>query len=146
MFTLWGSVSSTGGSMRHRRLMAVASGVVLAMTAAGAAGAGTLDNTPRDVLVVGNSQAGTVSFVDGHTFANLGSFNVVPDLNTRLAEIYLNPVWLAGYQAVRAVEGGDRFVDDATLSPDGRTLYVSRGNLDDVAAFDIASHTELWHT
>ena len=40
------------------------------------------------------------------------------------------------------MEGGDRFVDDATLSPDGRTLYVSRGHLDDVAAFDIASHAD----
>ncbi|MFD0632761.1 YncE family protein [Catenulispora yoronensis] len=61
-------------------------------------------------------------------------------------EIDINPVWLAGYQAVKAVEGGDRFVDDATVSPDGHTLYVSRGNLDDVAAFDLATHTELWHT
>ncbi|NUR26560.1 MAG: YncE family protein, partial [Catenulispora sp.] len=49
-------------------------------------------------------------------------------------------------QTVKAVEGGDRFVDDATISPDGRTLYVSRGNLDDVAAFDLATHAELWHT
>lgn len=100
----------------------------------------------RDVLVVGNSQAGTVSVVDGHTFANLGSINVIPDLSQRMFEIDINPIWLAGYETVRSVEGGDRYVDDATLSPDGRTLYVSRGNLDDVAAFDLATHAELWHT
>lgn len=100
----------------------------------------------RDVLVVGNSQAGTVSVIDGHTFANLGSINVIPDLSQRMFEIDINPIWLAGYQTVKAVEGGDRFVDDATVSPDGRTLYVSRGNLDDVAAFDLATHAELWHT
>src|SRR5262245_42499246 len=32
----------------------------------------------HDVLLVGNSVAGTVSVLDGHTFANLGSINVVP--------------------------------------------------------------------
>ncbi|ACU72196.1 conserved hypothetical protein [Catenulispora acidiphila DSM 44928] len=100
----------------------------------------------RDVLVVGNSQAGTVSVIDGHTFANLGSINVIPDLSQRMLEIYVNPIWLAGYETVRAVEGGDRYVDDATVSPDGRTLYVSRGNLDDVAAFDLTTHAELWHS
>ena len=30
------------------------------------------------------------------------------------------------------------------MSPDGRTLYVSRGYLGDVAAFDIASGRMLW--
>ncbi len=30
------------------------------------------------------------------------------------------------------------------MSPDGRTLYVSRGYLGDVAAFDIASARPLW--
>jgi DNA-binding beta-propeller fold protein YncE len=42
--------------------------------------------------------------------------------------------------------GGTRYVDDMTVSPDGKTLYVSRANLDDVAAFDLATHAELWHT
>src|SRR5271165_2899763 len=41
----------------------------------------------RDVLVVGNSVSGTVSFIDGHTFRNLGSVDVIPDLQERLAEI-----------------------------------------------------------
>ena len=118
----------------------------LATTSLTAAPGASADTGLRDVLVVGNSQAGTVSVIDGHTFANLGSVNVIPDLSQRMFEIYINPIWLAGYEAVRAVEGGDRYVDDATVSPDGRTLYVSRGNLDDVAAFDLTTHAELWHT
>ena len=128
---------------RLARILAAAS-----LTTAGVAAAPSASATSglRDVLVVGNSQAGTVSVIDGHTFANLGSINVIPDLSQRMLEIYLNPIWLAGYEAVRAVEGGDRYVDDATVSPDGRTLYVSRGNLDDVAAFDLTTHAELWHT
>jgi DNA-binding beta-propeller fold protein YncE len=134
---------------RHRRTTALVSGLLLALATIGipaAAATSSLDSGLRDVLVVGNSQAGTVSFIDGHSFTNLGSFNVTPDLQARLDEIYLNPIWLAGYEAVKGIEGGDRFVDDATMSPDGRTLYVSRGNLDDVAAFDVATNAELWHT
>ncbi|HEY4022827.1 MAG TPA: serine/threonine protein kinase [Pseudonocardiaceae bacterium] len=134
---------------RLRRTTALISGVLLSLATISipaAAGVPTSANDLRDVLVVGNSQDGTVSFIDQNTFANLGSLNVTPDLQSRLNEIYVNPVWLAGYEAVKSIEGGDRFVDDATISPDGRTLYVSRGNLDDVAAFDIGTHAELWHT
>src|SRR5688572_31227324 len=40
---------------------------------AGALGA-PRTNAVRDVLLVGNSVAGTVSFLDGHTFQSLGSF------------------------------------------------------------------------
>jgi YVTN family beta-propeller protein len=96
----------------------------------------------RDVVLVGNSVSGSVSFLDGHTFANLGSFNVIPDLAQRLAA--MNPIERAAYAIVRQQEGGDRFADDVYLSPDGRTLYVSRGNLDDVVAFDLASRTMRW--
>ncbi|MEY9875158.1 YVTN family beta-propeller protein [Streptacidiphilus sp. MAP12-33] len=98
----------------------------------------------RDVIVVGNSQAGTVSFIDAHTFANLGSLDVTADAQQRIAQ--MDPVQWAGFQAVTSVEGGNRWVDDAQLSPDGRRLYVSRGNLDDVAAYDIASGAQLWRT
>ncbi|WP_194908454.1 YncE family protein [Catenulispora rubra] len=133
---------------RLTRILAAAGLTAAGLTATSltAAPGASADTGLRDVLVVGNSQAGTVSVIDGHTFANLGSINVIPDLSQRMFEIYINPIWLAGYEIVRAVEGGDRYVDDATVSPDGRTLYVSRGNLDDVAAFDLTTHAELWHT
>lgn len=101
-------------------------------------------DTLRDVVLIGNSASGTVSFLDGHTFANLGSLNVIPDLQQRLAEIESNPIAWAGYELVRQQEGGDRFVDDLAVSPDGHTLYVSRGNLDDLVAFDLVSHQMLW--
>ena len=133
---------------RVTRILAAASLTAAGLTTASLSTApgASADSGLRDVLVVGNSQAGTVSVIDGHTFANLGSINVIPDLSQRMLEIDLNPIWLAGYETVRAVEGGDRYVDDATVSPDGRTLYVSRGNLDDIAAFDLTTHAELWHT
>src|SRR3954471_13759293 len=110
----------------------------------------------RDVLLVGNSAAGTVSFIDGRTYENLGSINVIPDLNQRLVAIYLNPIHAVAYgivtekQKIRHFEpsNGQRFVDDIFVSPDGTKLYVSRSNLGDVAAFDLTtpSHPILWRT
>jgi hypothetical protein len=143
-----GSVSRAARAVRVLAAGGLTAAAVSASPVAATSVAASASSDPglRDVLVVGNAQAGTVSVIDGHTFANLGSINVVPDLAQRMFEIDINPVWLAGYQTVKAIEGGDRFVDDATVSPDGRTLYVSRGNLDDVAAFDLATHAELWHT
>ena len=40
--------------------------------------------------------------------------------------------------------GAPNYAQDTDVSPDGRTLYVSRGYLGDVAAFDIASGRLLW--
>ena len=69
---------------RLRRTTALLAGVLLSLACISIpAAANTRPDTGlRDVLVVGNSQAGTVTFIDGHTFANLGSFNVIPDLSS----------------------------------------------------------------
>ena len=40
--------------------------------------------------------------------------------------------------------GAPNYAQDTDISPDGRTLYVSRGYLGDVAAFDIGSGRPLW--
>jgi YVTN family beta-propeller protein len=110
--------------------------------------------TTRDVLLVGNSVGGTVSILDGRTFANLGHVNVIPDLQQRLAVINSNPVTAVGYavatdhQKLKHFEpaGGIRYVDDVFLSPDGTKLFVSRSNLADVVAFDMtkSTHPMLW--
>jgi DNA-binding beta-propeller fold protein YncE len=133
-----------------RRAGAVCACMLLACAGPGAARAGTA-GALRDVLLIGNAVSGTVSFIDGRTFAPLGSFNIVPDLQERLST--MTPAQWAGYQLATANEatvdpavGGTRYVDDMTISPDGATMYVSRANLDDVAAFDIATHRMLWRT
>ncbi|HET9167953.1 MAG TPA: YncE family protein [Actinospica sp.] len=122
---------------------------------AGAFAAGPVAQTParadatRGVLVVGNAVAGTISFIDSSTYANLGSFSVIPDLSAVQAS-WTVAQWI-GYAAANADEasvdpavGGTRYVDDFAISPDGTTIYVSRGNLDDVAAFNLVTHQELW--
>ncbi|TDD92145.1 YncE family protein [Actinomadura darangshiensis] len=96
----------------------------------------------RDVMAVGNGQGGTVSFIDTATYANLGSIDVVPDLQERLDA--MTPVERIGYEAVNAAQGYRKLVDDMAVSPDGTTVYVSRGVLSDAAAFDIATKRMLW--
>ncbi|MCG8417127.1 MAG: WD40 repeat domain-containing protein [Proteobacteria bacterium] len=108
----------------------------------------------RDVLLVGNSYDGTVSFIDAQTFENLGSVNAVPDYVQMMWKIHLNPIRLIAYTVVKYRQqlhhfepgDGDRFVDDVFLSPDGTVLYVSRSNLGDVAAYDLTEpdHPQLW--
>jgi YVTN family beta-propeller protein len=98
------------------------------------AGAGA--ESMRDVVLVGNAAGGTVTFLDGRTWQNLGSVTVVPG-SLALSQQLFAPVF-------NQAEGGARYVDDAIASPDGRTLYVSRANLGDVAAFDLETHQLLW--
>ncbi|PWK87336.1 hypothetical protein C8D88_104497 [Lentzea atacamensis] len=120
-----------------RLLLAV---VCLGLTSAPAASAA---DTLRDVVIVGNSQAGTVTFLDGRTFANIGTMDVAADKQQRIDE--MAPVRRAAYEVIRG-QVGDKFVDDAHLTPDGRTLVVSRGNLGDAVAFDVASRQQKWRT
>ncbi|MCX4819483.1 YncE family protein [Streptomyces sp. NBC_01142] len=123
--------------------LTLAFGSVTASAASSAPTDGSRDGL-RDVVIVGNSAGGTVNFIDSRTYENLGSLDVIPDLDAVLAG--MNPLRRAAYEVVKQQAGGDKFVDDAHVSPDGRTLYVSRGNLGDAAAYDIASGRQLWRT
>lgn len=110
----------------------------------------------RDVLLVGNSVSGNVTFIDAQTFQNLGSVNVIPDYRRMMARIYWNPVRAIAYTVIKNRQllhhfepsDGDRFVDDVFASPDGTVLYVSRSNLGDVAAFDLTDrrHEQIWRS
>jgi YVTN family beta-propeller protein len=105
----------------------------IAALALGAPGAGA-----RPVVIVGNLRDGTVTVVDEHALKVLGTINVTPDGKTPQ-----DPAQAAVYPLLVQSKGVN-YVQGLALSPDGRTLYVSRGYLGDVAAFDIASHRLLW--
>jgi hypothetical protein len=122
------------------RLLAAAATAIL-LTSATPASAAQPD-VLRDVVLVGNSAGGTVTVLDGHTFARLGTVNVAADRAQRLAEMDL--IERAGYEVVRSQKGGEFFVDDVALSPDGRTLYVSRSMLADLAAYDLVTGAQVW--
>ncbi len=136
-------------SFRKGRVSRLRSQCLLLSAAALSAAAivpATSSAATRDVVAVGNAFGGTVSFLDGHTYNNLGSVNVVPDLAWRKTVLFLNPITLVGYQGVKSQKGGENYVDDVALSPDGTRLYVSRGILEDVAAFDLRTKKLLWRT
>ena len=130
-----------------RRSFAAAA-TCLALAATGLIWAGTQQaqaaDPLRSVMLIGNSASGTVSFLDGRTYRNLGSLNVTADAQKVIDA--MNPVERVAFETTRSIEGGVRYVDDAFTSPDGKTLYVSRGLLQDVAAFDIATGKQLWRT
>ena len=67
-------ITSRTGTALRRWLAAAAA--TWAATVGSPAHAQALHN----VLLVGNSQSGTVSFIADGSFANLGSINVIPDL------------------------------------------------------------------
>jgi YVTN family beta-propeller protein len=93
-------------------------------------------------MVVANGEGGTVNLLDARTFRVLREIDILPD--GRKASFADDPLHaLIGQQIVEAA-GGDNYAQDVDVSPDGRTLYVSRGHRGDLAAFDIASGQLEW--
>lgn len=133
------SAAGNGRLAKRAALLAIVAAFAAAAIAPAQSSAAT-----KDVVLVGNAFSGTVSFLDGTTFTNLGSINIAPDRAARKFLLFLNPITLVGFNVVKATKGGENFVDDAATSPNGKTLYVSRGILEDVAAFDIKTRTMLW--
>lgn len=107
--------------------------VVLLVLSAGAGVA-----RARPVALVGNLRDGTVTVIDQQALKVLGAINVTPDGQTPQ-----DPMQAAIYPALVKAKGVN-YVEGLALSPNGRTLYVSRGYLGDVAAFDVASRRLLW--
>ena len=99
----------------------------------------------RPVVFVANAEAGTVSMLDGRSFRVLRTLDVLPDGREAQLDEDAPAQALVGQRVVEAA-GGINYVQDQDLSPDGRTLYVSRGHRGDVAAFDLATGTMLWKT
>ncbi|WP_350275917.1 YncE family protein [Kribbella sp. HUAS MG21] len=118
-------------------------GLTSSATATDAATAAEL----RPVMFVGNNWEGTADVLQpSGSFARIGRVNVVPDKAERLAEIYLNPVKLGFFLAIRngPGEGHDQLVDDLYSSPDGTAIVASRPSFADVVSIDIATGRVNW--
>ena len=79
-----------------------------------------------EVALIANAEGGTIAVVDVASRAIVGAIDVNPARGKSIGP------------------GAPNFAQDTDVSPDGRTLYVSRGYLGDVAAFDLASGKLLW--
>jgi DNA-binding beta-propeller fold protein YncE len=79
-----------------------------------------------EIALVANAEAATVALVDVAARAVIGAIDVNPT-----HEKSEGP-------------GAPNYAQDTDVSPDGRTVYVSRGYVGDVAAFDLATGRLLW--
>src|SRR5687767_10334498 len=96
-----------------------------------------------DVVFVANAEDGTVSVISVDGFDVLRTIDVIPDGE---APSPLDDPVHAVTNPVVVAAAGVNLAQDLDVSPDGRTLYVSRGHRGDVAAFDIATADMLWKT
>jgi DNA-binding beta-propeller fold protein YncE len=99
------------------------------LAAAALAGPAAAQPGAREIAFVANAEDATVSLVDVAARKELRRIDVNPDK--------ARPSTTAGTP---------NFAQDTDVSPDGRTLYVSRGYAGDVAAFDVATGRLLWRT
>lgn len=97
----------------------------------------------REIAFVSNVVEGSVSLVDLAALRVLGAIDIKPD-GARVG-FFRDP--LQSFAQSRLEEsGGLNYAQDTDLSRDGTVLFVSRGHLGDVAAFDVASGALLWRT
>jgi DNA-binding beta-propeller fold protein YncE len=82
----------------------------------------------QEIAFIANAEAATVSLLDVATQKIVATIDTNPD------------------KMVVERPGTPNYAQDTDISPDGKTLYVSRGYMKDVAAFDIATGSQLWVT
>jgi DNA-binding beta-propeller fold protein YncE len=80
----------------------------------------------REIALIANAEGATVSLLDVAARKIVGTIDINPD------------------KIIVARPGTPNYAQDTDISPDGHTLYVSRGYMGDVAAFDIATGKQLW--
>jgi DNA-binding beta-propeller fold protein YncE len=97
----------------------------------------------REIALVSNVVDGTVTLLDLEALAVVGALDIKPD-GARVGPFRDPAQWLA--QPTIEESGGLNYAQDTDLSRDGEVLFVSRGHLGDVAAFEIATGELLWRT
>jgi DNA-binding beta-propeller fold protein YncE len=101
------------------------------------------DGPVREIALISNVVDGTVTLVDLGARAVVGALDIKPD-GARVGPFRDPAQWLA--QPTIEASGGLNYAQDTDLSRDGEVLFVSRGHLGDVAAFEIATGDLLWRT
>lgn len=101
-----------------------------------------------DVVVVGSNWDGTAEVFDPDSFEIVARYNLVPDMDERIAEINDSLLRRGAFRFIRHVigEGNDQLVDDLFPSRDGRYLYVSRPSFADAIALDVLTGKIAWRT
>jgi 6-phosphogluconolactonase (cycloisomerase 2 family) len=99
------------------------------------------EGATREIAFIANSVGGTVSLLDVDAGTIVGEIDVLPD--GKKVSLFRDWEQAMGGQAAGEARGIN-YAQDTDVSPDGKVLYVARGYIGDVAAFDIASGALLW--
>lgn len=138
-----------GSATRRGVLRATAGALALGSVAGSAAGRPIPDHVEgnrqdtRDVMFTSCARDGSVTLIDAHSLETYGTVDVYPDTGSE------DPV----SDAVDDIEpevvnsfARQNYLEHANVSPDGRTLYASRGHAGDVTAVNLATGEKLWET
>ncbi|WP_149184066.1 hypothetical protein [Streptomyces sp. TRM49041] len=105
---------------RSTAVLALALSLTLGLSTSSSAGPSKAAAPLRDVVLVGNSADGTVSFLDARTYRNLGTLDVVPGLEEILAG--MDVFRRAAYEVVKQPQAVRRPRDrPQTLGPARRS-------------------------
>src|SRR6187431_1510953 len=108
-----------------RNVIAIAAGVLaLGMTNPPA----SAQAPSVEIAFIANSQDATIALLDVATRSIVGRVDVNP-LRTKATG-----------------PGSPNYAQDTDVSPDGKTIYVSRAYMGDAAAFDLATGKLLWNS
>ena len=105
-------------------LAATVSAISLCLTLSASAAPTESDST--EIAFVANAEAGTVALVDIASRSIVGGLDINPSRTEQKGP------------------GATNYAQDTDVSPDGRTIYISRGYLGDVVAFEISTGKWLW--
>ncbi len=140
------STASREDRSSSSRRAVLRSGAAIGATAAlgGLVGvAAGAETSERNVMFTGNAKDGTVSLSDAETFEPIKSIDTYPDQNKedKLEDSldHSTPKLLNTFLR-------ENYLEHANVSPDGRTLYASRGHVGDILAIDIETGEKLWET
>ena len=95
----------------------------------------------REIAFVASGVQGVVSLIDVASQELIGEMDVIPDGRS----VGLLRDWSQSlFGQALADRNGINFAQDIDISPDGRVMYISRGHLGDVAAFNLATRELMW--
>jgi DNA-binding beta-propeller fold protein YncE len=95
----------------------------------------------QEIAFIANSVGGTVSLLDVGAQKVVREIDVLPD--GKKVGLFRDWEQAMGGQAAGEARGIN-YAQDTDVSPDGKVLYVARGYIGDVAAFDIATGALMW--
>ena len=97
-----------------------------------------------DVMATCNAADGSVSLVEASTHEHVKTVSVYPDEDEEdaLEDALVDQV----EPEIMNAWARENYIEHVNVSPDGRTLYASRGHVGDVVAVDVETGEKRWET